>query len=104
MRTVSHKATATLITCLAVLAMPIVAAAQAPTRTLMSSLAANTKQLHQYTFKQRTEMYHKGELKNAKIDEIHYSVSGERVSVPLETQASPSDAPRRGPGHRIVAR
>ena len=80
------------------------AAAQQQGAALLTGMAANAQQLRQYTFKQRTEMYHKGELKNARVEEVHYSASGERISIPLDEQKSQSDAPRRGPGHRIVAK
>jgi len=89
---------------LAILAVAVGAGAQLPTSALMSSMAANAKQLRQYTFKQRTETYHAGELKNAKIDEVHYNASGERVSIPLDEQKAQSEPPRRGPGHRIIAK
>ena len=78
--------------------------AQQQGAALLTGMAANAQQLRQYTFKQRTEMYHKGELKNAGVEEVHYSASGERISIPLDEQKSQSDAPRRGPGHRIVAK
>jgi hypothetical protein len=80
------------------------AESQQATTALMTSMAANSRQLKQYTFKQRTEMYHKGDLKNYKLDEIHYNATGERISVPLgEQKADP--APRRhGPGSRIIAK
>jgi len=80
------------------------AAAQVPVSNLMETMAANNKQLRQYTYKQRTETYHEGELKNTRVDEIHYSVGGERVSIPLDQRQTQSDAPRRGPGHRLVAK
>ena len=89
---------------LAILAIATEAAAQQQTAALMTAMAANAKQLRQYTFKQRTEMYHNGELKNAKVDEVHYSVGGERVSIPLDEQRAQSEPPRRGPGHRLIAK
>jgi hypothetical protein len=54
------------------------AVAQVPVSYLMHGMAANSKQLRQYTYKQRTETYHEGELKNTKVDEIHYDAGGER--------------------------
>jgi hypothetical protein len=54
------------------------------TNSVLTGMEANGKQLRQYTFKQRTEIYHKGELKNAKTDEIHYAATGELVAIPLE--------------------
>jgi|SRR5215467_361126 len=80
------------------------AGAQQQNAALVTGMATNSQQLRQYTFKQRTEMYHKGELKNAKVEEIHYSAYGERVSIPIDEQKTQSDAPRRGPGHRIIAK
>jgi hypothetical protein len=80
------------------------ACAQQQGAALVTGMAANAQQLRQYTFKQRTEMYHKGELKNAKLEEIHYSASGERVSIPIDEQRTQSDTPRRGPGHRIITK
>ena len=80
------------------------AGAQQQVTALITAMAANANQLRQYTFKQRTETYHKGELKNTKLDEIHYSASGERVSIPLGEQKAEPEAPRRGPGHRVIAK
>jgi hypothetical protein len=80
------------------------AAAQVPVGNPMETMAANNKQLRQYTYKQRTETYHEGELKNTRVDEIHYNVGGERVSIPLDQRQTQSEAPRRGPGHRLVAK
>jgi hypothetical protein len=80
------------------------AAGQVPVSNLMETMAANNKQLRQYTYKQRTETYHEGELKNTRVDEIHYNVGGERVSIPLDQRQTQSEAPRRGPGHRLVAK
>src|SRR5215467_2854032 len=79
------------------------ATAQVLINNLMESLATNNKQLRQYTYKQRTEIYHQGELKNTKLDEIHSNAGGERVSIPLDQHQSQSDVPRRGPGHRLIA-
>ena len=80
------------------------AAAQVPVNNMMESIAANNKQLRQYTYKQRTEIYHQGELKNTKVDEIHYNAGGERVTIPLDQRQTQSVAPRRGPGHRVIAK
>lgn len=71
---------------------------------LMANMATNATLLRQYTFKQRTETYHKGELKNAKIDEIHYNPSGERVSIPIDERKAQTEPRRRGPGSRLIAR
>jgi hypothetical protein len=95
---------ASLFGLLTILAMAIGAGAQQQISALMTGMGANAKQLRQYTFKQRTETYYKGELKNAKIDEIHYDPSGERVSIPLDEQKAQSEPRRRGPGSRIIAR
>lgn len=71
---------------------------------LVNGMAANAKQIKQYTFKQRTETYYKNELRNAKIDEVHYSMSGERVSIPLDGQMAQPESHRRGPGSRLIAK
>jgi hypothetical protein len=80
------------------------ALAQVPDGSLLEAMAANNKQLRQYSFKQRTETYHQGELKNTKVDEIHYNAGGERVSIPLDEHKADVQAPRRGPGHRLIAK
>lgn len=89
---------------LVLLASSLTVTAQQQPAALMTAMAANANQLKEYKFKQRTEMYHKGELKNAKIDDVHYTPSGERVSIPIGEQRAQADPPRRGPGHRIVAK
>jgi hypothetical protein len=78
--------------------------AQQQGAALLTGMSANAQQLRQYTFKQRTETYHQGELKNTKVDEIHYTAGGERVSIPLDQHQAQSEAPRRGPGHRLIAK
>lgn len=89
---------------LAILAFATAAGAQQPTAAMMTGMAANARQLRQYTFKQRAETYHKGELKNTKIDEVHYNASGERVTVPLDEQRTESAPHLRGPGSRLIAK
>ncbi len=94
---------ATLLTALA--SLPIsVAVAQVPVANLMEAMATNNKQVRQYTYKQRTETYYQGEFKNTKVDEIHYNAAGERVSIPLDQSQTAPEAPRRGPGHRLIAK
>lgn len=88
----------------AMMALAITAMAQQQISTLMTGMAANAKQLKRYTYKQRTEMYYKGQLKNTKLDEIHFNVSGERVVIPLGEQKAESGSHRRGPGSRLVAK
>lgn len=88
----------------ALVVLGVGAAAQQQMSTLMSGMAANARQLKRYTFKQRTEMYYKGDLKNTKLDEVHYNASGERVIIPLHEQKAESGSHRRGPGFRLVAR
>jgi hypothetical protein len=79
-----------LLACFAVLAMAPARAQQEQMMTqmtgMMSGMAANAEQLKQYTWKQRVETYYKDDLKNAKIDQVHYNASGERVSIPLDEQ------------------
>jgi len=100
---VNQKCKATVSTAFAVFLIGT-AVAQVPVSNLMQGMAANSKQLRQYTYNQRTETYHEGELKNTKVDEIHYDAGGERVSIPLDQRQAQSEAPRRGPGHRLIAR
>jgi len=99
----NRKWKATLLTWVAVLLVGA-AAAQVPVNNLMEGMASNNKQLRQYTYKQRTETYHQGELKNTKLDEIHYNPGGERVSIPLDQHQAQPEGPRRGPGHRLIAK
>ncbi len=80
------------------------AGAQQQTSVLMTGMAADAKQLKQYTFKQRTETYHKGELKNTTLAEVHYDANGERVTIPLDEQKAQSEPRRRGPASRIIAK
>jgi vacuolar-type H+-ATPase subunit I/STV1 len=79
------------------------ARAQQP-NTVLTGMEANGNQLRKYTFKQRTEIYHKGELKNAKTDEIHHAATGELVAIPLDEQKADQEPRRRGPGSRIVGK
>jgi hypothetical protein len=90
----------------AVIALTMHAAAQQPPQlnTLMAGMSANAKQLRQYSFKQRTETYVGGDMKSAKLDEVHYSTSGERVSIPLNEQGAQAESHRRGPGARLAAK
>jgi len=104
METRSMRRNATRLGITTLLAFSVAAAGQLPTAALMSGMAANAKQLRQYTFKQRTETIHQGELKSARVDEVHYSSSGERVSIPLDEKKAQVEGPRRGPGHRIIAK
>jgi hypothetical protein len=84
----------------AVLVLATEAVAQQPSQlnALLAGMSANAQQLRKYNFKQRTEIYVGGDLKNAKRDEMHYNVSGERVSIPLNEQSARSEPHRRGPG------
>jgi len=86
------------------LCLSAAATAQQPTSAVMTAMAANAKQLNHYTYKQRTETYHKGELKNARVEEIHFNSSGERVSIPLQQDNAQPETHRRGPGARLVAK
>lgn len=88
----------------AVVITAIGAGAQQPINRLATGMASNAKQLRQYRFRERTETYHKGELKNAKTDEGHYDTNGERVTIPLDEQRAQSESRRRGPGSRLIAR
>src|SRR5215510_4400461 len=71
----------------------------------MIGMTANARQLKQYTFHQRTEIYYKGDLKNTRVDEIHYNAGGERIGIPIDEQKSQSEPRRRiGPGSRFIAK
>jgi len=78
--------------------------AQQPVNPLVAGMGANAKQLKQYRFKQRTETYHDGELKSAKTDEVFYSSNGERNAIQIDERVLQSDGPKRGPGHRLIAK
>ncbi len=95
---------AALIGLITIVFVAVGAASQLQLSALMGSMAANADQLRQYTFKQRIETHYKGELKGARVDEIHYSVDGERVSITLDEQKAQSEPRRRGPGSRFVAK
>lgn len=74
-------------------------------RSMMTNMARNAQELKQYTYKQRIETYYKEELKSSRIDEIHYEVNGERVSIPLAQQkVEEKQRPVRGPMSRFVAK
>ena len=88
----------------AMVILAVGAGAQQQMSALMSGMAANTKQLKQYTFKQRTETYYKSKLKVSKLDEVRYNLSGERVVIPLNEQKAESGSHRRAPGFRLVAK
>jgi len=53
---------------LTILVFATQANAQQQGSALMTAMTANAHQLRQYTFKQRTEMYHKGELGGVEWD------------------------------------
>lgn len=95
---------ATRLAMFAMLLIAMDAGAQQPMSALMAGMAANSEQLRQYTYKQRIETHYKGELKGARIDEIHYSVNGERVSITLDEQREQSESRRRGPGSRLIGK
>ena len=45
---------------------------------LATVMAENAKRLHQFTYKQRTEVLYKGEDKLVRISEIHFGPDGKR--------------------------
>ena len=93
-----------MLTLLAILFLVVASGAQQSTTAVMTAMAANSKQLKGYTFKQRTEIYHKGELKNAKVEQVHFTSSGERISIPLEQQKTQTEPSRLRPGARLIAK
>lgn len=71
---------------------------------IAANMAANTEKLKKYTFKQKVEVYLKGELKKTSVSQVHYDSSGQRVAVPLESSPAAAAAqPRRGPIGRRIA-
>lgn len=85
--------------------MGAVAAVPVEFKSMMLNMARNSEELKQYTYKQRIETYYKEELKSSRIDEIHYDVNGERVSIPLAQQKAEENQRRvRGPMSRFVAK
>jgi hypothetical protein len=97
--------------CIAALLLPLMvcvgAGAVVPVevKLMMSNMASNSQEVKQYTYKQRIETYYKEELKNSRIDEIHYDVNGELVSIPLMEQKVESNERRvRGPMSRFIVK
>jgi hypothetical protein len=71
---------------------------------IATTMAANSNQLKQYTYRQRTEVYYDQELKTSQIDEVHYDIRGEQVRIPLAQQKAERKQHVRGPMARFVAK
>jgi azurin len=66
---------------------------------LAAGMAENAKLLHQYTFKQRTEVMYKGEGKAIRIAQVHFGPDGKRE---MEIISQTGQEPATGLGHRII--
>jgi len=93
----SFKRSATLIAALAATSLtPQLQAQKAAGLAIASSMAEDTEKLKQYAFKQKAEVYLKGELKKTTVSQIHFDSNGERVAVPIETSPAADTQQRRG--------
>jgi hypothetical protein len=66
---------------------------------LATVMAENAKRLHQFTYKQRTEVLYKGEDKLVRLSEIRFGPDGKRQPT-LISQTGGGEA--TGLGHRII--
>jgi hypothetical protein len=66
---------------------------------LATVMAENAKRLHQYTYKQRTEVLYKGEDKIVRLNAVRFGPDGQRQAT-LISQTGGEEA--TGLGHRIV--
>ena len=100
----SFKRSATLIAALAAtFPNPQLHAQKAAGLGIVSSMAENSEKLKQYTFKQKAEVYLKGDLKKTSVSQIHFDSKGERVAVPLEVAPAADTQQRRGRIGRRIA-
>ncbi len=98
------KRSATLLAALAALSLtPQLQAQKAAGLAIASSMGENSEKLKHYTFKQKVEVYLKGELKKTSVSQIHYDSNGERVAVPLESSPAPGAQQSRGRIGRRIA-
>ncbi|MBA3913977.1 MAG: hypothetical protein H0X25_09030 [Acidobacteriales bacterium] len=73
-------------------------AQEGPAAGLASGVAENSAKLKQYTFKQKVEVYMKGELRKTSVSQVRYDSTRQRVATPI---ASPDEeASARGGGRR----
>jgi hypothetical protein len=70
---------------------------------IAANMSANTEKLKNFTFKQKVEVYLKGELKKTSVSQVHYDSSGQRVAVPLESAPAEASQSHHGPVARKVA-
>jgi len=100
----SFKRSVTLFAALAATALtPQMQAQKAAGLGIVSSMAENSEKLKQYTFKQKAEVYLKGELKKTSVSQIHFDSNGERVAIPLEASPAADTQQRRGRIGRRIA-
>jgi hypothetical protein len=67
---------------------------------LATVMAENAKRLHQFTYKQRTEVLYKGEDKLVRLSEIRFGPDGKRQ--PTLISQTGGGEPATGLGHRII--
>lgn len=98
------KRSATLMAAFAALSLtPQLHAQKAAGLAIASSMGENSEKLKHYTFKQKVEVYLKGDLKKTTVSQIHYDSNGERVAVPIESSpAADAQQPRGQIGRRIA--
>jgi len=65
-----------------------------------AAMAANAKLLHQYTYKQKTEILYKGEGKVTRIAQVRFTPDGRHDATVLSQTGGEEEA--TGLGHRIV--
>jgi hypothetical protein len=100
----SFKRSATLVAALAAISLtPQLQAQKATGLAIESTMAENSEKLKHYTFKQKAEVYLKGELKRTTVSQVHFESSGQRVVVPLETSPAADAQQARGPIKRRIA-
>lgn len=76
----------------------VLLAQEGPAAGLASGVAENSAKLKQYTFKQKVEVYMKGELRKTSVSQVHYDSSGQRVATPIDSpdQEASARGGRRG--------
>ena len=67
---------------------------------LAAVMAENAKRLHQYTYKQRTEVLYKGEDKIVRLNDMRFGPDGKRQATLISQTGG--EEPATGLGHRII--
>src|ERR1700674_1272094 len=68
---------------------------------LAAGMAENAKRLHQYTYKQRTEVIYKGEDRIVRLNQMRFGPDGKRQAT-LISQTGGAAGEATGLGHRII--